>query len=191
MTSPGRAEWLDLGLEQLGNEGLQGLRIATLCSAAGKTTGSFYHHFQDHGAYVLALVEHWKEHATDRIVATARAQSDRSSLGVLNELALELDPVLELRIRQLAEREPEAVDALAAVDAARLDFLAELYQNEGGARLELARDLALLDYSAFLGFALLRGGADPKAAERLAALMEGLAGAYVAIDPTRTGRGSA
>lgn len=189
MTSPARVAWLDLGLEQLASEGLPGLTISRLCSAAGKTTGSFYHHFSDHQAFVLALIERWKLLATDRIVDAVRARRAGSGLRTLNELVFDLDPVLEVRVRQVVESEPTASAVLAAVDEARLDFLAELYRREGGAAPELARDLATLDYSTFLGFALLGDGADRTAADRLARLQEDLTSAYLhrPQGPTRTG----
>lgn len=102
-----------------------------------------------------------------------------SGFTALNDRVLELDPVLEIRIRQLVEREPEAAEALAAVDRARLRFVAKLYREEGGAAPGLANDLAILDYSAFLGLALLRQGVKRAEGKRLSNLLERLAAAYL------------
>ena len=44
----GRDDWLALGLERLAAEGPRALRLENICAAAGRTRGSFYHHFRDH-----------------------------------------------------------------------------------------------------------------------------------------------
>lgn len=51
-------DWLDAAVDILIEQGIEGLKIATLSSRLGVTKGSFYWHFADIGALRTALAEH-------------------------------------------------------------------------------------------------------------------------------------
>src|ERR1700761_9402984 len=56
-----KADWLILGQRLLSEEGPSGLGIDRLTQAAGRTKGSFYHHFQGRDDFLTALMAHWRE----------------------------------------------------------------------------------------------------------------------------------
>ena len=156
-----REDWLELGLRQLVEHGRAGLTLERMCEAAGRTRGSFYHHFPDHAAFVAALLDGWRERQTEAVIAAVeRAGTER--LGSLHELASALDHALDTAVRRYAAAEPLARDAVAAVDARRIDFLAELYAAEHELPPARARRVAELEYALFVGMQVLWPERDPE-----------------------------
>ena len=51
-----REEWINHGLSALDASGPDALSLAALAARAGVTKGSFYHHFEDHDAFVAGLM---------------------------------------------------------------------------------------------------------------------------------------
>lgn len=100
-------------------------------------------------------------------------------MDALTDLAFELDPRIEVRIRRLAERDEGAAIAIANVDRTRLDYLAKLYRTEFGAPAKLASDLARLDYAALMGFVLVGQDWDPATAKRIPKLLTRMTAAYL------------
>src|ERR1700756_1737034 len=56
-----REDWLALGEQRLSTEGPGALSLERLTGAAGRTKGSFYHHFQSRDEFLAALVDRWRE----------------------------------------------------------------------------------------------------------------------------------
>ena len=67
------------------------MTIEALCTAADRTRGSFYHHFQDHGAFVEALMLAWKQRHTLDIAEQALAEKGDLRAQKLSDLANRLD----------------------------------------------------------------------------------------------------
>ena len=47
-------------MQLLSEEGPPALSLERLTEAAGRTKGSFYHHFQGRDGFLAALVAHWR-----------------------------------------------------------------------------------------------------------------------------------
>lgn len=91
MARLGREDWLALGRAALEEEGPSGLTVEALMRRAGRTRGSFYHHFGSQGAFLHALAAAWAASGGEGLAA-------------------------ERGLRRV----PEAAEAVAAADAARL-----------------------------------------------------------------------
>ena len=125
-----------------------------MCEVAGRTRGSFYHHFPDHAAFVDALLERWRERQTEAVIAAVEsAGSER--LGSLHALASDLDHDLDIAVRRFASDDPSARAAVEAVDRQRLDFLAGLHAEDHGLPPANARRMAELEYALFVGMQVL------------------------------------
>ncbi|WP_306015871.1 TetR/AcrR family transcriptional regulator [Oceanicaulis sp. MMSF_3324] len=146
----GRTDWLDLGLRQLTRHGAAGLTVEALCQAADRTRGSLYHHFTDHSAFIDAMMRHWRKRYTEDIAAQSAAQPPAEQRQALTDLAVAIDPELEIAIRRFAPSHPNASDIVASVDRMRLDFVIELYRSSG---LEdaIARQIGKIEYAAYIG----------------------------------------
>ena len=148
-----RDDWLVLGLAQLSAHGPDGLRIEPLCAAAARTRGSFYHHFNDHDAFIAALLEHWCEWNTDGVIEMVELEAEISGKrGRLNALAAGLDQQMEVAIRRFAATNLQAEMAVAEVDETRIAYLARMNAEELTSDEARARTLAEIEYAAFIGF---------------------------------------
>lgn len=169
-----REDWIALGHEQLAKEGPDAVKLDALCLAAGLTRGSFYHHFEDHQTFLVAVTETWLTTGTEDVTASIDASvgaADR--MDALTRAAMAIDYRLELGIRELARRLPAVRDIVTRADARRLDVLADLYRARFGLGDEAARSYAYLEYAAFSGLILLDPDLPEERQKALAALYAG------------------
>lgn len=150
-------DWIDFGLKTLAKSGFTALRAEPLAKAMGVSRGSFYWHFADIGAFHAAILERWREVATEQIIAgveAARAKNkDEDPLSVLLRLTFGSKHVLEKAVRSWAANDARARAAVAAVDRRRLDYIEGLLKQAGLAE-EVARARAQILFWAFFGYAL-------------------------------------
>lgn len=175
-----RQAWLELGLDQLRAMGPAGLTVDQLCGAAGRTRGSFYHHFEDHDAFIRALMEWWKTRNTDDLIDQALQQErtvDR--FETLNTLTAALDHHLEARVRQLAQSQPAAAEIVSQVDEIRISFVAALYKEFDRNTAKTARRFAQLEYAVFVGMQMIWPDRPAKELESLGKLYGKMAASFV------------
>lgn len=150
----GKADWLTLGLKQLAASGSRGLGLEALCEASGKTRGSFYHHFPDHSAFILDLMEEWKRKNTLEVADSALKEPPEDQGEQLTVLATALDQDLERAVRQFAQSNETARQVLREVDELRTRFIAQIYKSQGYDPAS-AVDIARIEYAAFVGTQLV------------------------------------
>ncbi|QBF31553.1 TetR/AcrR family transcriptional regulator [Thalassococcus sp. S3] len=151
-----RIDWLDLALRQLSAEGPDALRLEAICDAAGRTKGSFYHHFKDHDAFLEDVVAHWTARQTTELLEDYPLdQIGEAEMEEMFHRVLDLDFDLERAIRRLGNSVPALQDRIRETDATRLTFSRKAYQARYGMSEEVARDMAVLDYAAFAGLLLV------------------------------------
>jgi AcrR family transcriptional regulator len=194
-----REDWLDLGLRRLAQGGVEALRLKDLCSSAGKTIGSFYHHFADQETYFKAMMQHWhKTHSQDvmtQIDAVGGAieqNSEQNSTnatvqaGHLNSAALDLDHAVENGVRNFARQNTMAAQIVQQADQARIAYLAAMVERRFQIPPDLARDLAELEYAAFVGAQSIWGADDSARTDgstrkdRLSALFDTIVARFIA-----------
>ena len=187
-----RDDWLVQGLAQLTAMGPEGVRLEAICESLGKTRGSFYHHFEDHDAFVEQMMRLWQDMNTDDVIDMIEAQADLSSddladiaaelgpdaladlgfdpqgaRGRLNQIAALMDHNMEQAIRRFALTRPAAMAVVQEIDHRRIGYLARLTMQEFGISSDDATALAEIEYAAFVGCQHLFPNADP---ERLEAI---------------------
>jgi AcrR family transcriptional regulator len=146
-------DWVDLGLKTLAKSGFTALKAEPLAKAMGVSRGSFYWHFADIGAFHAAILNRWREVATEQIIAGVEAAKGEDSLAVLMRLTFGSKLVLEKAVRGWAANDPRARAAVVAVDRRRLDYIESLLRQAGLAD-EVARARAQILFWAFFGYAL-------------------------------------
>lgn len=174
-----RLNWVDLGLSAAAQESPEAMTLEAICATAGKTRGSFYHHFPTHGDFLIAVAERWLERDTDAVIAATGPQDDRHDLGgdlgsnlrALNNVTAQLDNRLERGMRQLAAAYPAVAPHVEKADTRRKAFIRELYVSSGQADRETAERLATLIYAAYVGFAFTEPNASPERREDLFSLL--------------------
>ena len=173
-----RDDWTGLALAVLADEGPSGLTVARVCARAGRTRGSLYHHFENHDALLVGVLERWRREFTES-PAAAHPPVEGASAG-LHEVAMGLDFGLEQNVRRLVARRDDLRALVEAVDEQRIAHLARI-DEERGASAEDARMRAEIEYAAFLGIQQL-----DLPPERLAALFA----RFDALWPRQGGAGS-
>ncbi|WP_072386544.1 TetR/AcrR family transcriptional regulator [Hyphomicrobium sp. CS1BSMeth3] len=149
-------DWIEFGLKTLARDGLEALKADVLARKLGVSRGSFYWHFSDLGAFHARVIEHWKQAATEAIIADlAGYQSPEERLEVLLLRAFGHYSVVEIRLRAWADQSAEAARAIRDVDRRRRDYIERLLA-EAGIAPEAAATRAQLLYWAYLGAALSR-----------------------------------
>ncbi|APG49137.1 TetR/AcrR family transcriptional regulator [Phaeobacter porticola] len=167
-------DWLKAGLAQLANLGPDGVKLANLCKAQGRTTGAFYFHFRDHAAFISDLIAYWEKTCTDDVIAGSGAQAEQ-----LNLLVVDLDHRIEVAMRQFGYQNRMVGAKLAAIDGKRIDFLTSLHAQSGALGAVSARDLAELEYAVFVGSQMIWQNDLPVQGKKLGAAFDSLLAAYL------------
>lgn len=170
-------DWIDLGLKQLAEVGPGGLTIERVCEAAGRTRGSFYHHFPDHEHFMSSMMRYWKKRDTDDVIAAVESVP-KEKTNVLDAIVSELNHRLEGRIRQLSQKEPSVFEVLEQVDTDRIDYIAKLYQQNGNLSRSEAAKAARLEYACYVGAQTLWPDEAPSTLKKLGDAFAAMAEAY-------------
>lgn len=178
-----REDWLDLGLRQLAAGGAEAVRLVPVCKAAGVTRGSFYHHFEDHDAFLQAMARHWMSTHTEDLLARFPADAKAEEKErLLTEMAMQVDFHVELGIRELARRNRVVAAIVALADARRLQVLATLYAERFGIDEDRARMAAQLEYSAYVGAILVQSDIGEVEQRAMAETLSSMMAAYFGAD---------
>lgn len=167
----GREDWVALGLSQLARHGPEALTLERVTAAAGKTRGSFYHHFEDHAAFLAALAERWSADDAS-IIAQAEADTLKGKRReTLARRTADIDHALERELRRLAASEPIIAEAVAASDARRISYLVRIFRAELGLAADEALARARIQHCFFVGLQGVFPDADARFRLRLQATL--------------------
>ena len=156
-------DWLKHGMAALAEDGPPGLTVEAMCARAGKTRGSFYHHFESAAAFQKQLMLWWQKTCTRDLIDRLRHRDQSEGrLDHLNLLAAHLDPRIERAFRDLAAGNKEAAIICRSVDDTRIGFLAELYEQSPRYSRREAQMLARIEYAAWVGLQLVIPEARPQ-----------------------------
>ena len=188
-------DWIDFALKTLAHEGSGALKADVLARRLGVSRGSFYWHFAELGAFHARLIAHWKQAATEAIIADLeRIPARAQRLDVLLRRAFAHDAQLEVRMRAWADENAAAAAALADVDRRRTAYIERMLVDAGIAP-SLAATRAQLLYWAYLGAALSRGKLSGARLDRMVAELnriglDGSPAGPAAISGSRSRRGA-
>ncbi|MFP4500753.1 MAG: TetR/AcrR family transcriptional regulator [Candidatus Hydrogenedentota bacterium] len=144
--------WLDTGLALLEEQGPGGLTIDELTRRLGRTKGSYYHHFKSRDGFVDALLRHWEEENTQRIIREAEAAGEaEAKKRLLTQLTQPLhESRIEVHIRAWALTESRVRAYVARVDEARMGYVRRIAEVATGDR-DRAQAIARIVYAVFVG----------------------------------------
>jgi AcrR family transcriptional regulator len=148
-----REDWISAGLTDLGEVGVNEVRVDRIAARLGVTKGSFYWHFKDRDEFLAAVVNGWETRCTENVISRVDA-SGLDPQGRARRLwsMTAGSPTIraELAIRDWARRDEEVAATVGRIDDRRMRYtealLTDLHlpENEIPAR-------ALLVYSLLLG----------------------------------------
>ena len=154
------ADWIAAAMQAIVEKGVAAVAVESLAVRLGTTKGSFYHHFPNRDALIVAALEDWERSQTEAVIerlelildpgerlraVLAAAFADRSG-GIRDAalLAAATHPLVKPIVQHVTER--------------RLRYFAEIYVQLG-LREPRARRRALMLYLSYIGlFDCLRLG---------------------------------
>ena len=172
-----RQDWLKCGLRTLATDGASALKVGAMATAMGVSRGSFYWHFTDFADFRGQLLQCWRDRTVDQVIRDFDRDPDAPDrFRRLIQRAFFGKRGLDRAIRIWAGQEPEVAAMVAAVDARRVGYMADLLVAAGVEPTEAQPRAAFL-YWAYLGQAIVMDPAsatiDEAAMEKIAEMFEG------------------
>ncbi|UUX94005.1 TetR/AcrR family transcriptional regulator [Aquabacterium sp. J223] len=134
-------DWVDAALDLMVDHGIDAVRVDVLAKRIGVTRGSFYWHFRDRDDLLAAVLRHWQQVTTDRLIdrwaaALAAGQTDAQQVRELMTLPRRGRTAaraarIELAMRAWARRDSAARKALDEIDGRRIDWGTERFRALG------------------------------------------------------------
>ncbi len=128
-----RRRWLFAGQQLLRDGGLPAVKLLAMAEATGLTTGSFYHHFDNMGAFLHELARfHGDDRARELLGRLDPTAPPRERLDQLAQLTRDerMFP-LDAAMRDWAGSDPVAAEAVRASDELLLAFLEAAFLELG------------------------------------------------------------
>ena len=127
-----RTDWIDAALDALASGGIGAVRVEAIARSIGVTKGSFYWHFADRPALVVAMRETWRDRVLDELRAVeptgpVRAQVER----LLGAIAGSGWRDHELGLRHHGRFDEATRAEVARVDTDRMAHLTSLFKFLG------------------------------------------------------------
>jgi AcrR family transcriptional regulator len=168
-------DWIEFGLARLAHEGFGALKADVLARKLGVSRGSFYWHFADLGRFHERVINHWKQVATEAIIADIeRYESHEDRLDALLRHAFGQSVALEIRMRAWAEHNAEVARALDDIDRRRRRYIEQLLLEVGIAP-PLAATRTQVLYWTYLGAAWSRSRLTGERLDRIVAELKWIA----------------
>jgi AcrR family transcriptional regulator len=161
-------DWIDFALTTLAREGFDALKADVLARKLGVSRGSFYWHFRDLGTFHARVIEHWKQTATEAIIADLERYDSREERLEALLRRIGHGGALEVRMRSWADNNAEAAQALRDIDRRRREYMVRMLA-EAGIPPALAATRAQLLYWTYLGAALSRSKLTGQQLDRIVA----------------------
>lgn len=148
-------DWIAAGLRAIAAGGIRNVSVERLADELGATKGSFYWHFADRPALIVAMLDEWEHRQTDQIIERLSMIGDPTErFRALLSSAFDESPGISLDANLLADADDPVVGAaLKRAARKRLAFVESTLRQLG---VGDSKDRALLAFSAYLGLAQLR-----------------------------------
>lgn len=146
------ADWVQVALEALVEGGLAAVAVEPLAHRLRATKGSFYHHFENREALIVAALSAWERSQTEEVIQRLQLIPNPSErLRAVITAAL-MDRVGGVRDAALlsSATDPLIGPVVARVTARRVRYMTEAYVQLGMSKAR-ARRRALLLYTAYIG----------------------------------------
>jgi len=150
-------DWAAAALDAIGRHGLEGVAVEPLARELGVTKGSFYWHFTNREALLVATLQRWEKIETDEVLERVRQETDPQAR--IRRL------IAEVNTSKRASRIYSALSSankptfvrnyVERVSRRRLEFITDCYAALGLPSSQV-RQWALMTFSVFLGSLQIR-----------------------------------
>lgn len=146
-------DWARAALAAIARGGVAAVAVEAIASELGATKGSFYWHFKNRNALILAALERWERRGTEAVIEELERDPDPAArLSKLLAAAFELGPSNRVEIALLANpNHPAAVRAVRHVAERRITYIGRQLE-ELGWDASTALDRAVVLYYVYVGY---------------------------------------
>jgi AcrR family transcriptional regulator len=145
-----KTDWIEHGLRTLANDGAGALKVGPMAADLKVSRGSFYWHFSDTAGFRAQLLQSWVRTTEQVIHDLETTDGEPHGLKRLLRRAFGAKRSLERAVRSWAAEDKAVAATVAAVDARRVTYMAEMLVASGVER-EKALSRAAFLYWAYLG----------------------------------------
>jgi AcrR family transcriptional regulator len=152
-----KQDWIAIATQALAREGIGAVRVEALARELGVTKGSFYWHFDDLDALLMAIFEAWEQNGTQRIIDSVEQTGGSAEVRLRRLWAICSGPDIgpELALRDFARRDARVAEIVERVDERRVGYLRALLAAHG-CRPDETEAKALLIYALLIGTYFIR-----------------------------------
>lgn len=146
-------DWVRSALEATARGGVDAVAVESVAAELGATKGSFYWHFKNRNALILAALDRWVQRGTEDVIEQLEREPEPAErLRKLMAAAFELGPTNRVEIALLANpNHPAALRAVRRVAERRITYIAKQLEKLGW-NAATALDRALLLYYVYVGY---------------------------------------
>ncbi len=154
------ADWVRAAVEAIVEGGVAAVAVEPLALRLGTTKGSFYHHFENRDALIVAALEEWERSQTEAVIQRLELLPDpgeRLRAVMASALADRAGGVRDAALLGSATH-PLVKPVVERVTARRIGYMTQVYRELGLPKARAHRRAVLL-YTSYLGlFDYLRVG---------------------------------
>ncbi len=135
MAKLSQQDWIYAGLEALDMSGIAGVKVERIASALGVSKGSFYWHFKNRDALILAMLNFWEEQATQKIIELVDSSSALPKERLIHLCQICFRPhrfdAAEANWRLASIENPDIAKTCKRVDKKRIKYVQDLLEGIG------------------------------------------------------------
>ncbi|MFE6910027.1 TetR/AcrR family transcriptional regulator [Streptomyces erythrochromogenes] len=153
-----KEDWTMAALRAFARGGVAAMAVDVLARELGVSRGSFYWHFENRDALLVAALEAWERHATTEVIAAVDDHGDpwtRARTLLLAALGDEGIAGLEPALGAARDAHPAVAEVVDRVTRTRIGYLQAVFADLGLDPAD-ARRRAVAAYAAYLGWLDLR-----------------------------------
>jgi len=152
-----KSDWIGVATQALAREGIGAVRVEALARELGVTKGSFYWHFDDLDALLVAIFEAWEQDGTQRIIEAVEHEGGSPEMRLKRLWTICSGPGIgpELALRDFARRDARVAEIVERVDERRMGYLRSLLAAHG-CDPDQVEARAMLVYSLLIGTYFIR-----------------------------------
>lgn len=149
-----KEDWILLGYKLFSEQGISGIVIEKMSKKLECNKSSFYWHFSTKKEFINELIRFWITNETEQIISqTETAKTVKEKLDLFLEITFKNDPYLEFIffLKRYAQKNPEVQQIIDEIDARRLTFTMQLFQEMGYSK-DASKVKASIFYKYLIGY---------------------------------------
>jgi len=131
-----KADWLNLAIEALVNEGIDQVKVQVMAKKLGVSRSSFYWFFDSIQDLQDQLLSHWLERNTGPIIERTMRPAATVTKAICNVFECWVDPKLfdpnlDIAVRFWGRRDPKVRSIVGQADDQRVEALSKMFKRYG------------------------------------------------------------